>query len=112
MAAYADDLIKLLDRVLWHKAVVAGMSMGGYVAFELLRRYRDRVAGLILCDTKAEADTEDGKKGRDEMAAPADPAAAGPPGEGHDRPGRGARRRRGAARDARPPRLHAAARDD
>jgi YbgC/YbaW family acyl-CoA thioester hydrolase len=69
MAAYADDLMKLLDRLRVQKAVIAGMSMGGYVAFELLRRYRDRVAGLILCDTKAEADTEDGKKGRDEMAA-------------------------------------------
>lgn len=69
MATYADDLMKLLDKLRVRKAVIAGMSMGGYVAFELLRRYRDRVAGLILCDTKAEADTEDGKKGRDEMAA-------------------------------------------
>jgi YbgC/YbaW family acyl-CoA thioester hydrolase len=69
VATYADDLMKLLDKLRVKKAVIAGMSMGGYVAFEILRRYRERVSGLILCDTKAEADTEDGKRGRDEMAA-------------------------------------------
>jgi 3-oxoadipate enol-lactonase len=68
MAAYADDLVRLLDKLRVTKAVVAGLSMGGYVAFEMLRRYRDRIAGLILCDTKAEADTPEGKKGRDELA--------------------------------------------
>ena len=68
MAAYADDLARLLDRLRVQSAVVAGLSMGGYIAFELLRRHRDRVAGLILCDTKAEADGEDGKRARDEMA--------------------------------------------
>jgi len=68
MAAYADDLARLLDRLRVQRAVVAGLSMGGYVAFELLRRHRDRVAGLILCDTKADADGEDGRRARDEMA--------------------------------------------
>lgn len=69
MAVYADDLVKLLDKLRIQKAVVAGLSMGGYIAFELLRRYADRVAGLILCDTKAEGDTTDGKTARDEVAA-------------------------------------------
>jgi len=69
MAVYADDLARLLDKLRVAKAVVAGLSMGGYVAFEMLRRHRDRVAGLILCDTKAEPDTADGRKARDEMAA-------------------------------------------
>jgi pimeloyl-ACP methyl ester carboxylesterase len=68
MAAYADDLAALLDRLRAPKAVVAGLSMGGYIAFELLRRHRARVAGLILCDTKAEADTESGRRAREEMA--------------------------------------------
>ena len=68
MAAYADDLARLLDKLRVQKAVVAGMSMGGYIVFEFLRRYRDRVNGLILCDTKAEADTADGKQARDAMA--------------------------------------------
>ncbi|HWO88913.1 MAG TPA: alpha/beta fold hydrolase [Gemmatimonadales bacterium] len=69
LSAYADDLVGLLDRLKVPRAVFAGLSMGGYVLFELLRRHRDRVAGLVLCDTKAEADTPDGKKGRDEMIA-------------------------------------------
>lgn len=67
MAAYADDMIRLLDRLRVQKAVIAGHSMGGYIAFEILRRYRDRVAGLILCDTRADADSPDGAKKRDEM---------------------------------------------
>ena len=69
MASYADDLVRLLDRLNVTKAVVAGMSMGGYITFELLRRHRDRIAGLILCDTKAEPDTADGKRARDQNVA-------------------------------------------
>ena len=45
--------------------------MGGYIAFEFLRRWRDRVRGLVLVDTRAEADTPEGKKGRDTAAATA-----------------------------------------
>jgi len=67
MATYADDLARLLDRLQIARAVVAGLSMGGYIAFEMLRRHRARVAGLILVDTRAEADGADARKGRDEM---------------------------------------------
>jgi len=67
MAAYADDMVRLLDRLRVQKAVVAGLSMGGYIAFEMVRRYKDRISGLILCDTKAEADSPEGKRGREEM---------------------------------------------
>jgi len=41
------------------RAVITGLSMGGYVAFEMLRRHRDRVTGLILMDARAEADAPD-----------------------------------------------------
>jgi pimeloyl-ACP methyl ester carboxylesterase len=68
MATYADDLVRLLDRLRVGKVVVAGHSMGGYITFELLRRYRERIAGLILCDTKAAADSAEGATGRDETA--------------------------------------------
>lgn len=67
IAKYADDLVRLLDRLRVQKAVVAGLSMGGYIAFELMRRYRERVAGLILCDTKAGADSDEARRGREEM---------------------------------------------
>ena len=69
MATYADDCVQLLDRLRLGKAVVAGLSMGGYIAFEMLRRFPDRIAGLILCDTKAEPDSAEGAKGREETAA-------------------------------------------
>jgi len=46
---------------------VAGLSMGGYVVFDLLRRYRDRIAGVILADTRADADSAEGRAGRDAM---------------------------------------------
>lgn len=67
MDTYADDLVALLDRLGVGQAIVGGMSMGGYVVFTLLRRHPDRVKGLILIDTKAAADTEEGRQGRYKM---------------------------------------------
>ena len=67
MAAYADDLARLLDQLHIERAVVAGLSMGGYVAFEMLRRHRARVMGLILVDTRADADNAEARKGRESM---------------------------------------------
>ena len=67
MTAYADDLVRLLDRLHVERAVVAGLSMGGYVAFEMLRRHRARIMGLILVDTRADADTAEGRKARDSL---------------------------------------------
>jgi 3-oxoadipate enol-lactonase len=66
MAAYADDCVRLLDRLRIGRVVVAGLSLGGYIAFEMLRRDPDRIAGLILCDTRAGADSPESAKGRDE----------------------------------------------
>jgi 3-oxoadipate enol-lactonase len=77
IAAYTDDLISLLDRLRVSRAVVAGLSMGGYVAFDLVRRYRDRVAGLILCDTRADADGPEARASRDAMIALAQEQGAG-----------------------------------
>lgn len=68
MESYADDLSALLDHLGIGQAIVGGMSMGGYVVFALVRRHPDRVKGLILLDTKAAADTEEGRQGRFKMA--------------------------------------------
>jgi pimeloyl-ACP methyl ester carboxylesterase len=57
-----------LDRAGIDRAVVVGLSMGGYVAFELWRRHRDRVEGLVLANTRAEPDPDGGERRR-EMAA-------------------------------------------
>jgi len=64
MAAYVSAIAGFLDRMKIEKAVFAGCSMGGYILFELLRSYPDRVEGLILCDTRAEADASDARETR------------------------------------------------
>lgn len=69
MATYAADLAALLDALAIDRAVLCGLSMGGYVAFEFARRWRERVAGLVLIDTRAEADSAEGKRLRDDAAA-------------------------------------------
>lgn len=71
MAAYAADLIRLLDDRQIDQVVVCGLSMGGYIAFELLRQVPERVRAAILCSTKAAADTPEAKRGRDVTAAKA-----------------------------------------
>lgn len=54
--SYADQVKAVVDGLGVSKAVIAGLSMGGYVALAFMRRYRDFAAGLILADTRAEAD--------------------------------------------------------
>jgi 3-oxoadipate enol-lactonase len=65
---HADDLAALLDALRIERAVVVGLSMGGYVALALWRRHAARVAGLGLVCTRAGADTEAGRAGRYQMA--------------------------------------------
>jgi pimeloyl-ACP methyl ester carboxylesterase len=64
MRTHAEDVIAWMDALGIERAAVAGLSMGGYIAFELWRRARERIAGLALFDTKADADSEEGKAGR------------------------------------------------
>src|SRR5215203_5458724 len=65
---HADDLAALLDHLGIEQAAVVGLSLGGYISFALWRRYRARVAALVLADTRAGADSEDGKQGREKNA--------------------------------------------
>jgi YbgC/YbaW family acyl-CoA thioester hydrolase len=67
LETYADDIVALLDVLEIDKAVVCGLSMGGYVALDLMRRHSGRVRALILSNTRAGADTRDAKAARDEM---------------------------------------------
>src|SRR5437764_8737895 len=57
MDRYADDVAGVLDTLQIERAVIVGLSMGGYVAFAFWRRHRERVRGLVLADTRASADT-------------------------------------------------------
>jgi 3-oxoadipate enol-lactonase len=69
MDQYADDLVAFLDALGIAQAVVCGLSMGGYIAFSMLRRHRDRVRALILADTRATADTDEVRANRARLIA-------------------------------------------
>lgn len=60
MDNYADEAAGLLDELGIDKATVVGLSMGGYIAFAFLRRHGDKVAALVLADSRAEADPPEG----------------------------------------------------
>lgn len=72
MSLLADDMAEEISRALpsGERFLLAGLSMGGYVAFEFLKRHgareRSRLAGLALFDTKAAADDEAGRAKRKE----------------------------------------------
>jgi pimeloyl-ACP methyl ester carboxylesterase len=68
MERIADDAAALLDRLEVSKVVVCGCSMGGYAAFAFVRRHADRLRGLVLQDTRAGADSEEGRRNRAVLA--------------------------------------------
>ena len=68
MAAGASRCVEALDAARAERAVVCGLSMGGYVALELWRTARDRVAGFVFANTRATPDDEDGKERRRALA--------------------------------------------
>lgn len=62
--SFADETAGLLDEIGVDEFVLTGLSMGGYIAFAFLRKYRDRVKALVLADTRAEADPPAGVEKR------------------------------------------------
>lgn len=69
MSTYADAVIALLDQLGIDKAVVGGMSMGGYVLLNLLERYPERLTGALFLMTRAAADDAAGKEKRTLLAS-------------------------------------------
>lgn len=76
MEDYAGDLIDLLDALQVEDAVIGGLSLGGYVALAVFRHAPHYFRGLILADTRSEADTPEASEGRKRMRALVD--AEGP----------------------------------
>ncbi|TQS44372.1 alpha/beta hydrolase [Cryptosporangium phraense] len=64
MDVLVDDLALLLDDLKLEKVVLGGLSMGGYVTMAFLRRYPERVLGMVLANTKASADNENAAANR------------------------------------------------
>ncbi|HEY8414088.1 MAG TPA: alpha/beta hydrolase [Pyrinomonadaceae bacterium] len=68
MNQMAQDVAVLLDQLEISRAVIGGLSMGGYVALAFYKQFPSRVRALVLADTRAQADTEDGKQKRFQQA--------------------------------------------
>jgi pimeloyl-ACP methyl ester carboxylesterase len=66
---YADDLADFLRALGISRAVVCGLSMGGYIAFAMLRRHRVLVRALVLADTRATADTREARENREQLVS-------------------------------------------
>lgn len=58
---FVDDLMAVMDHLEIRDAVLCGLSMGGYIALRAVERHPDRFKGLVLCDTKSEADSNETK---------------------------------------------------
>jgi 3-oxoadipate enol-lactonase len=65
MEGHAKDLLSLLDRMRVPKVTLVGFSMGGYVALALAAAAPDRIEGLVLIDTRANADSPEARSKRD-----------------------------------------------
>lgn len=69
METFADDLAALLDWVDLPRVVYCGLSLGGYIGFAFARRHSQRLAGLILADTRSGPDGDQRRAGREELAS-------------------------------------------
>jgi 3-oxoadipate enol-lactonase len=68
MELFASDVAGVIDALGIEKAILCSLSMGGYAAFAFLRKYPQRVGGLILADTRPGADTDEAKTNREKVA--------------------------------------------
>jgi 3-oxoadipate enol-lactonase len=68
MEEMADDVAALLDELNVPRAVLCGLSMGGYVALAFFRSHPERVRALVLADTRPRADAEEARRTREQNA--------------------------------------------
>lgn len=69
MAEYAADVKAIMDHASVDQPVIlCGFSMGGYVLWQCLKQFPERIRGIVLCDTKATADAPEAAAGRIKMA--------------------------------------------
>lgn len=68
IAEMARDVAALLDELQIERALLGGLSMGGYVAFSFYNLFRERALALILADTRPQGDTEEAARNREQQA--------------------------------------------
>jgi pimeloyl-ACP methyl ester carboxylesterase len=61
MESFVDDLETILDELKLSRPILCGLSMGGYISLRALERKQERFSAAILCDTRSEADNNEGK---------------------------------------------------
>ena len=64
ISLFADDLVKFMDALAIKKAIVCGLSMGGYILLNAVNRYPEKFEAIILCDTQCIADSPEAKAKR------------------------------------------------
>lgn len=69
MEIYADDLIRFMDQLGIQKAIVCGLSMGGYILLNAVHRFQERFQAIILCDTQCNGDTPETREKRNDSIA-------------------------------------------
>ena len=61
MEFFVDDLFAVIKELKLNNPIICGLSMGGYIALRAVERDQDKFSGLILCDTRSDADDNAGK---------------------------------------------------
>jgi 3-oxoadipate enol-lactonase len=61
---FGEDLIAFMDKLDIDKAIICGLSMGGFIALNVMKRFSDRFEALILCDTQCIPDSPEVKEKR------------------------------------------------
>lgn len=64
MEDMATDIAELLDTLKIERAIVGGLSMGGYITFNFLQKFPEKIAALVFCDTNSGSDSEDAREAR------------------------------------------------
>jgi 3-oxoadipate enol-lactonase len=64
MAKHVFDLTRVVDQAGIGRAVWVGVSIGGYILFEMWRRFRERITALVLANTKASEDSPEARATR------------------------------------------------
>ena len=64
MEKHSSEMTRVLDECGVGRAIFNGVSIGGYVLFEFWRRFRNRVAGIVIVDSRPQADTPEGRSNR------------------------------------------------